>query len=47
MVRAHALLDKPFMGSVTTAARAADSIQLCRVLLVMPSWMRTASSSAT
>jgi trimethylamine--corrinoid protein Co-methyltransferase len=24
--------DKPFMGSVTTAARAADSIELCRVL---------------
>jgi trimethylamine--corrinoid protein Co-methyltransferase len=24
--------DKPFMGSVTTAARAADSIQMCRLL---------------
>lgn len=24
--------DKPFMGSVTTAARAADSIEMCRVL---------------
>ncbi len=33
MVYAHMRYsDKPFMGSVTTAARAADSIQLCRVL---------------
>src|SRR5579862_6092786 len=24
--------DKPFMGSVTTAARAADSIEMCRIL---------------
>jgi trimethylamine---corrinoid protein Co-methyltransferase len=33
MVFAHMRLsDKAFMGSVTTAARAADSIELCRVL---------------
>ena len=33
MVYAHMRYsDKPFMGSVTTAARAADSIELCRVL---------------
>jgi trimethylamine--corrinoid protein Co-methyltransferase len=33
MVYAHIRYsDKPFMGSVTTAARAADSIDLCRVL---------------
>jgi len=33
MVYAHMRYsDKPFMGSVTTAARAADSIQMCRVL---------------
>jgi trimethylamine--corrinoid protein Co-methyltransferase len=33
MVYAHMTLsDKPFMGSVTTAARAADSIEMCRVL---------------
>jgi trimethylamine--corrinoid protein Co-methyltransferase len=33
MVYAHMRLsDKPFMGSVTTAARAADSIALCRLL---------------
>jgi trimethylamine---corrinoid protein Co-methyltransferase len=33
MVYAHARWsDKPFMGSVTTAPRAADSIELCRVL---------------
>ncbi len=33
MVYAHMRLsDKPFMGSVTTAARAADSIELCRIL---------------
>jgi trimethylamine---corrinoid protein Co-methyltransferase len=33
MVYAHmALSDKPFMGSVTTAARAADSIEMCRLL---------------
>ena len=33
MVYAHIRYsDKPFMGSVTTAARAADSIELCRVL---------------
>jgi trimethylamine---corrinoid protein Co-methyltransferase len=33
MVYAHmSLSDKPFMGSVTTAARAADSIELCRIL---------------
>jgi len=33
MVYAHMRFsDKPFMGSVTTAARAADSIELCRIL---------------
>jgi len=33
MVYAHMRYsDKPFMGSVTTAARAADSIELCRLL---------------
>jgi len=33
MVYAHMRYsDKPFMGSVTTAARAADSIELCRIL---------------
>jgi trimethylamine---corrinoid protein Co-methyltransferase len=33
MVYAHIRYsDKPFMGSVTTAARAADSIELCRIL---------------
>jgi trimethylamine--corrinoid protein Co-methyltransferase len=33
MVDAHIRLsDKPFMGSVTTAARAADSIEMCRIL---------------
>ena len=33
MVYAHMRYsDKPFMGSVTTAARAADSIEMCRVL---------------
>ncbi len=33
MVHAHmALSDKPFMGSVTTAERAADSIEMCRIL---------------
>src|SRR5579862_1631278 len=33
MVYAHMTLsDKPFMGSVTTAARAADSIEMCRIL---------------
>lgn len=33
MVYAHIRYsDKPFMGSVTTAARAADSIELCRLL---------------
>jgi trimethylamine--corrinoid protein Co-methyltransferase len=33
MVYAHMRLsDKPFMGSVTTAARAADSIEMCRIL---------------
>jgi trimethylamine--corrinoid protein Co-methyltransferase len=33
MVHAHMTLsDKPFMGSVTTAPRAQDSIDLCRVL---------------
>ena len=33
MVYAHIRYsDKPFMGSVTTAARAADSIEMCRVL---------------
>jgi trimethylamine--corrinoid protein Co-methyltransferase len=33
MLYAHmALSDKPFMGSVTTAARAADSIEMCRIL---------------
>ena len=33
MVYAHMRYsDKPFMGSVTTAARAADSIDLCRIL---------------
>jgi trimethylamine--corrinoid protein Co-methyltransferase len=33
MVLAHMTLsDKPFMGSVTTAPRAADSIEMCRVL---------------
>jgi trimethylamine--corrinoid protein Co-methyltransferase len=33
MVYAHMTLsDKPFMGSVTTAARALDSIEMCRIL---------------
>ena len=33
MVFAHICLsDKPFMGSVTSAARAADSIEMCRIL---------------
>jgi len=33
MVYAHIRYsDKPFMGSVTTAARAADSIEMCRLL---------------
>jgi trimethylamine---corrinoid protein Co-methyltransferase len=33
MVYAHMRLsDKPFMGSVTTAERAADSIEMCRIL---------------
>lgn len=33
MLYAHmSLSDKPFMGSVTTAARAADSIEMCRIL---------------
>jgi trimethylamine--corrinoid protein Co-methyltransferase len=33
MLYAHITLsDKPFMGSVTTAARAADSIEMCRIL---------------
>src|SRR5271166_4642268 len=33
MVYAHMRYsDKPFMGSVTSAARAADSIELCRIL---------------
>lgn len=33
MLYAHMCLsDKPFMGSVTTAARAADSIEMCRLL---------------
>ena len=33
MIYAHMTLsDKPFMGSVTTAARAADSIEMCRLL---------------
>jgi trimethylamine---corrinoid protein Co-methyltransferase len=33
MLYAHMTLsDKPFMGSVTTAPRAADSIEMCRVL---------------
>ncbi len=33
MLYAHmALSDKPFMGSVTTAPRAADSIEMCRIL---------------
>jgi len=33
MVYAHMRYsDKPFMGSVTTAARAADSIEMCRLL---------------
>jgi trimethylamine--corrinoid protein Co-methyltransferase len=33
MVYAHmSLSDKAFMGSVTTAARAADSIEMCRIL---------------
>lgn len=33
MLYAHMRLsDKPFMGAVTTAARAADSIEMCRVL---------------
>jgi trimethylamine---corrinoid protein Co-methyltransferase len=33
MVFAHITLsDKPFMGSVTSAARAADSIEMCRIL---------------
>ena len=41
-VRAHALSDKPFMGSVTTAARAADSIEMCRVLFGASSSIGTA-----
>src|SRR5579862_5848408 len=33
MVYAHMRLsDKPFMGSVTSAARASDSIEMCRIL---------------
>lgn len=33
MLYAHMRLsDKPFMGSVTTAARAADSVEMCRLL---------------
>ncbi|HYM41147.1 MAG TPA: trimethylamine methyltransferase family protein [Steroidobacteraceae bacterium] len=33
MVFAHiSLSDKPFMGSVTSAARAADSIEMCRIV---------------
>jgi trimethylamine--corrinoid protein Co-methyltransferase len=33
MLYAHmSLSDKPFMGSVTTAPRAADSIEMCRIL---------------
>jgi trimethylamine---corrinoid protein Co-methyltransferase len=33
MLYAHMTLsDKPFMGSVTTASRAADSIEMCRIL---------------
>jgi len=33
MLYAHMTLsDKPFMGSVTSAARAADSIEMCRIL---------------
>lgn len=33
MLHAHMTLsDKPFMGSVTTAPRAADSIEMCRIL---------------
>ncbi|HVC00922.1 MAG TPA: trimethylamine methyltransferase family protein [Steroidobacteraceae bacterium] len=33
MLYAHMRLsDKPFMGSVTSAARAADSIEMCRIL---------------
>jgi trimethylamine--corrinoid protein Co-methyltransferase len=33
MLYAHITLsDKPFMGSVTTAPRAADSIEMCRIL---------------
>jgi trimethylamine--corrinoid protein Co-methyltransferase len=33
MMYAHmALSDKPFMGSVTSAERAADSIEMCRIL---------------
>jgi trimethylamine---corrinoid protein Co-methyltransferase len=33
MLYAHMTLsDKPFMGSVTTAPRAADSIEMCRIL---------------
>jgi trimethylamine---corrinoid protein Co-methyltransferase len=33
MLYAHMTLsDKPFMGSVTTASRAADSIEMCRLL---------------
>jgi trimethylamine---corrinoid protein Co-methyltransferase len=33
MLYAHmTLTDKPFMGSVTTAPRAADSIEMCRIL---------------
>jgi trimethylamine---corrinoid protein Co-methyltransferase len=33
MLYAHmSLSDKPFMGSVTSAARAADSVEMCRIL---------------
>ncbi len=48
MLYAHMRLsDKPFMGSVTTAARAADSIEMCRLCSIRNSWTVTASSSAT
>ena len=43
MLLAHMTLsDKPFMGSVTEAPRAADSVEMCRILFG-DGWGRTAS----
>jgi trimethylamine--corrinoid protein Co-methyltransferase len=48
MVYAHMRYsDKAFMGSVTTASRAADSIESAACCSARPSWMSIASSSAT